>query len=412
VNSTITHRLSTTLDKLSVTALLSLSTAIHALFICIGLMQDAAAEAGTGVKYTDIDYEVFSDAARLVSQGESPYGRHTYRYTPLLAWLLVGNETLVRWWGKALFSVCDVVVGKLIADVTSSKKLAAVWLFSPIAIGVATRGSCDAVICLLMVLFLKNFDQARRFQDLAAIYLAVAVHYRLFPIVFGLPVLKRLGFIRVWRFVFVAGVVFLGLGALFWRMYGWPFLFETYLYHSTRRDHRHNFSLWFLPTYLSGGVSGAAALQVSGLAGAASVVVQMAAVTVVGLLDRPLSVVALLQTLVFVAFNRVITAQYFVWYGCLVPLALPHLRPQRWRVGLVAGVVWLVAKLNWLFWAFQLEMEGNDVFWHVHLASIAFFWTHIAVVCVFIEGTNNEASKAVTQSNTVEPNRARRKKNN
>ena len=37
---------------------------------------------------TDIDYKVYTDA----SQYDSPYDRHTYRYTPILAYLMSFNN--------------------------------------------------------------------------------------------------------------------------------------------------------------------------------------------------------------------------------------------------------------------------------------------------------------------------------
>lgn len=84
--------------------LLYLAIAIRAVLIMFGRWQDSNLD----VSYTDVDYMVYSDAAQFICQGDSPYNRSTYRYTPLLAWLLVPNCVLPEY-GKILFSAYDIM---------------------------------------------------------------------------------------------------------------------------------------------------------------------------------------------------------------------------------------------------------------------------------------------------------------
>jgi phosphatidylinositol glycan class M len=46
------------------------------------------------LKFTDVDYGVYTNGAELVWAGHSPFDRPGYRYTPLLAWLLTPNVFL------------------------------------------------------------------------------------------------------------------------------------------------------------------------------------------------------------------------------------------------------------------------------------------------------------------------------
>lgn len=94
---------STTLHVYAAAALLRIA------LIVAGAWQDAHLP----VKYTDIDYEVYSDAARLVSAGRSPYERSTYRYTPLLAVVLT-PVLICKPWGKLLFSAADLLAGRCV----------------------------------------------------------------------------------------------------------------------------------------------------------------------------------------------------------------------------------------------------------------------------------------------------------
>ena len=62
-------------------------------------------------KYTDTDYDVFSDAATHVYHGNSPYARHTYRYTPIAAYICLLNDILHPLSGKVVFCLCDLLMG-------------------------------------------------------------------------------------------------------------------------------------------------------------------------------------------------------------------------------------------------------------------------------------------------------------
>lgn len=115
------------------------------------------------VKYTDLDYAVYTDAAKYVMEGKSPYDRHTYRYTPLLAYLMIPTQKYFLSFGKYLFSfsdiLCGVVLKKLLEmtitkDTSKITKLLAMWYFNPLPIIVGTRGNADTLISLMVLMVL------------------------------------------------------------------------------------------------------------------------------------------------------------------------------------------------------------------------------------------------------------------
>jgi phosphatidylinositol glycan class M len=236
------------------------------------------------------------------------------------------------------------------------------------------------------VLALLYFAEQRRW-DMAALALGLGVHLRLYPVVFGLPlILKIANLAGIARFAIISGGLFLGLLALFWYLYGWTFVFETYLYHFVRKDHRHNFSLFFYPIYLLSDYP-----ELGKWMSLVTFIPQVVSLTLVGCMQRPLPVIALVQTLIFVAFNKVITAQYFTWFLCLLPLAVPHMK-QPWRLGGLM-VFWLLTELHWLFWGYHLEIEGKPVFLGTFWASVVFFISHIILICFIITATKTSSKK-------------------
>lgn len=249
----------------------------------------------------------------------------------------------------------------------------------------------------------------------AGLWHGIAVHAKLYPIIYSLSYVcylatvnsvdedrrqsQRGGFVsnvRLWTrrllapvpIVFAASsaVSFVALTYLSVVIYGPLALEEGLLYHFSRVDHRHNYSMHWYWIYLARGASAAAA------AAAATSSLMMLNTKLVGLLltvpqllllvytsfliaPRNLSLALFVQTFLFVAFNKVITAQYFTWYLCLLPLCSDCFAfTPRVRYALA---FLLLSVVFWLGSAYCLEMRGMSVYRIVWVASVVFFAANI-----------------------------------
>lgn len=143
----------------NVKVLLGVGVVVRLILLVFGSWQDAALK----VKYTDIDYRVYTDAARFLADGKSPYARSTYRYSPLLAILMVPNIWIHDVMGKVMFCIADIVsamlMQKLMTDyrrVPQEKQWMglAVWLFSPFTVTISTRGNGEAMVTVMLLTML------------------------------------------------------------------------------------------------------------------------------------------------------------------------------------------------------------------------------------------------------------------
>jgi GPI mannosyltransferase 1 subunit M len=155
-----------------------------------GLWQDAHSP----MKYTDIDYYVFTDASRFIAHGHSPYDRETYRYTPLLAWILLPTTWSSTWFsfGKAIFAVGDIIAGLLIVLVLRSSihmsmeralKFAGIWLLNPMVATISTRGSSEGLLGVMVIALLWAVMQRRVL--VAGVLLGFGVHFKIYPFIYA-----------------------------------------------------------------------------------------------------------------------------------------------------------------------------------------------------------------------------------
>lgn len=345
-------------------------------FLIYGEFQDRYLE----LKYTDIDYKVYSDATYYVSISKSPYLRHTYRYTPLLAYILLPNLYL-PWFGKLIFISADLlaafIMSKLLLLNNKNPLYNAIWLLNPLVFNISTRGSSDSISSLLILLTIY-FLQTKKIIK-AALFFGLAVHFRIYPIIYSLIFyfwadLDRKRFFTKNRVVFtaVSASVFLGLALFFYLVYGFEFLYETYLFHFLRKDNRHNFSIYFYPLYLTYTDS-------AKLVGLLAFIPQWGLITYLSLIKLNPYTSILAVTFVFVIFNKVCTAQYFIWYITLLPISLPVIDIQ-WKQGVGLIIPWILSEFHWLYWGYRLEMLGENVFLQLWIASIIFFIANLRIL--------------------------------
>lgn len=359
------------------------------------------------VKFTDVDYHVFTDAAEYMTKGLSPYMRSTYRYTPVLAWMLQPNILLTPLYGKLLFVMFDVLTGYLIYKINCSKGVsskmttvcAVCWLLNPIPMTVSSRGNAESIMSFLVLLFIQLLQSHQ--VALAGIVYAIAVHFKVYPITYALPVYLLLG--RSYRhvnkeqhcretligllptkdravFILTSFLTLAVLTFLCYEWYGWEFLQHTYLHHITRQDIRHNFSIYFYMLYLQIGSGN------SGILGLLAFLPQVVLIFVFSFkFFKQTSLVFFLNTFAFVNFNKVCTSQYFLWYLCLFPLILPHLQHIKlWLAGLVI-LLWFSAQNLWLLAAYYLEFEGINTFMQVWFAGLVFFYVNCSFLFIIID---------------------------
>ncbi|SOV80553.1 GPI mannosyltransferase I [Plasmodium reichenowi] len=395
------------------------------------------------VKFTDVDYYVFSDAAKYVLMNKSPYERYTYRYTPLLAYIMIPNFFIHFSFGKILFSFIDILVTILINQIikikyTNSKNYifyTCLWFLNPLVIIISLRGNADVIPCFLIIVTI--FFIYKKHILLSSIFYGLAVNFKIYTIIYALPFMLYLNknyllgknifqlnekkkkkknlllntfffifriisnfFVELFKlnyeqflFAICSSSVFLILNCVFYIIYGYEFLYESFIYHIIRRDHRHNFSLFFYLMYLS-------IEKNSKIIPLITFVPQIILVASFGFkyARTNLELSMFLQTISFIALNKVCTSQYFIWCIPFLPIILCAITLSKRNMFLIISSIlfFIVAKLHWLWWAYYLEFRGYNTFLQLFYSSVLFVISEISICWVFMYINFKEQKTKIT----------------
>lgn len=387
--------------KINIFQLLLIGFLLRLGFFIYGIYQDS----NFTIKYTDVDYFVFHDAARFVYKGQSPYLRDTYRYTPLLSWLLIPNHYL-NWIhaGKILFILFDLLTGymifNLLIQTTKQKKilLSSLWILNPIVVVISTRGNAEAVLCFLIIWFLYHLQKKQ--YILSGLIYGLSIHFKIYPIIYCLPISLFIYKIeRNW----ISKLLTIGLATIIslsittysmFSIYKNEYLEQAYVYHLIRTDHRHNFSIWNILLYLNSANNTEVFMDLSKAAFMPQMLVCCGVIYILwekttweNLLNT-----FFLQTYAFVTYNKVVTSQYFIWFLVFLPFYLMN-TTLTWKKGILFITIWLAIQSIWLLQGYYLEFEGKNVFYpELFFGNVQFFIGNVYLLSIFINDIKKRIS--------------------
>lgn len=372
--------------------------------LCMILFSQWYDNKDNGVHYTDIDYKVFTDAARHIVEGDSPYMRLTYRYTPLIAVFLIPNILFHNCWGKILFSAFDLAIAIVIRKIVSksytdlSNNCSYLWLYNPLSIVISTRGNADSITCFLVLLTLLAHIQS--YYILSAICFALSVHVRIYPIIYSL--VYYLSIDRKSKYTSVSDIIYYGLLPTskkivfvvvfvlslivvtwpWYNFYGHNFVYESYLYHVHRFDVRHNFSVYFYLNYLLSSINETSIMH--SLATTCPIIILLFFTSFTFSHKEDLTFCLFCLSFIIVAFNSVMTSQYFVWFVAFLPLCYPFINLRFIEI-LNIVMIWLVPQIGWLMFAYCLEFLGINTFQFIWIEALMFFLANVKILSIFID---------------------------
>lgn len=117
---------------------------------------------GIFTNIVDVDYKVYLDSSLY----DSPYQRHTYRYSPILSYLMAPSYQYHQLFGKVLIALCDFITiiflyrtfmqrGKLDKKINTKAAQIVSWFYclNPVLIYLTVRGSCEGITMALAAAF-------------------------------------------------------------------------------------------------------------------------------------------------------------------------------------------------------------------------------------------------------------------